>query len=151
VIDGQTWRSLGDAPAVMQAPLILAVVSKSSQKTDYQDKRKEYADRDISEYWVVDFLAGKVCVLTLKAGQYQVSEFGSDDKILSSAFPNLKLTAAQILNVQAPQIMIFPLALGSLNLATLVPRHRAARGDANFALPASPGLGSGIIRCWIRL
>ncbi len=99
VIDGQTWRSLEDAPAVLQVPLILAVevVSKSSQKTDYQDKRGEYADRGIPEYWIVDFLLDKVSVLTLKQGQYQVSEFGGDDKILSPAFPNLTLTAAQVL------------------------------------------------------
>jgi Uma2 family endonuclease len=99
VIDGQQWRNLENSPAVLQVPLILAVevVSKSSQKTDYQDKRKEYADRRIPEYWIVDFLIDKVSVLTLIEDQYQVSEFVRDDKILSPTFPELGLTAAQVL------------------------------------------------------
>jgi Uma2 family endonuclease len=53
---------------------------------------------DIPEYWIVDPLQEKVTVCTLRDGLYDLAEFQGSDRIVSPTFPNLQLTAEQILN-----------------------------------------------------
>ena len=66
---------------------------------DYVEKPKEYAARGIPEFWQVDPNEGRnaVIVLTLKDGAYQSREFRGSDRVVSLAFPDLQLTAKQIL------------------------------------------------------
>ncbi len=100
VIDGQKWQQNSpDAPAVLEtAPLLVVeIVSEASITTDYRRKRTEYANREILEYWIVDPIAAKVSVLLLDEGFYDVLEFKDDQKIASRTFPELELTAQQIL------------------------------------------------------
>lgn len=91
-------------PFEMPAPvLVVEVVSpgKPGQKNydrDYVEKRSEYAARGITEYWLVDPNRAVMIVLSLSGGVYQPREFRSDDRVISPAFPNLQLTAQQILN-----------------------------------------------------
>ena len=98
-IAGQSQALL---PVDMPAPaLVVEVVSPGEAGTDnydrdYIEKRAEYAARGIAEYWIVDPSRAVVLVLTL-SGHYQEQKFTGDREILSSAFPNLTLTAAQIL------------------------------------------------------
>ena len=66
---------------------------------DYADKPKEYATRGIPEYWIIDPQRQIVLVLTLKGATYQEKSFTGNAAIVSSAFPDLRLTAKQILNV----------------------------------------------------
>lgn len=65
---------------------------------DYRYKRSEYASRGIDEYWIVDPLQQMVTVLTLVSGLYEVQEFRGGDRLSSTMFPELMLTAAQILS-----------------------------------------------------
>jgi len=88
----------------MPAPaLVIEVVSpgepgdKRNYDRDYVDKPKEYAARGIPEFWQVDPSRSVVIVLTLKDGAYQRQEFRSRDLVVSPTFPNLQLTAEQIL------------------------------------------------------
>lgn len=66
----------------------------------------------ITEYWIVDYLANgshnflgnpktkSVFVNLLNEdGKYQTSKFTGEDKIISRTFPELDLTAAEILNI----------------------------------------------------
>ncbi|NEP59995.1 MAG: Uma2 family endonuclease [Symploca sp. SIO2G7] len=64
---------------------------------DYIDKRQQYQDRGIPEYWIVDPQAQLVTVLLLVNGQYQATEFTGNQRIVSRTFPELKLTAEQVL------------------------------------------------------
>lgn len=85
-------------------PLILIeVVSPGEPGTenydrDYVDKRAEYAARGIPEYWLIDPARSLLLVLTLSGGAYQAVSYRGDDVVVSPRFPDLKLTAAQILN-----------------------------------------------------
>ncbi|MBN8562495.1 MAG: Uma2 family endonuclease [Leptolyngbya sp. UWPOB_LEPTO1] len=88
----------------MPAPmLVVEVVSPGKPGTenydrDYVDKPKEYAARGISEFWRVDPSRAVVAVLSLRSGSYRIAEFRGTDPIVSPTFPNLQLTAEQVLN-----------------------------------------------------
>jgi Uma2 family endonuclease len=87
----------------MPAPaLVIEIVSNSernkiSRDRDYIDKRTEYADRGIPEYWIIDPIAGLVFVLNLVDDIYQVNLFAGIQPIVSNTFPELGLTANQVL------------------------------------------------------
>jgi len=59
-------------------------------------KRAEYGLLEIPEYWIVD-LQGKITLCSLEHQLYDSTEFQEDDLIQSPTFPDLSLTAAQIL------------------------------------------------------
>jgi Uma2 family endonuclease len=82
----------------MSAPLLLVeVVSKGQEKRDYRYKRSEYAARGVAEYWIVDPVAAQVTILELVDGFYEEQEFKDADRLISTVFPALNLTAAQTL------------------------------------------------------
>jgi Uma2 family endonuclease len=87
------------APAPL---LVVEVVSnsdsdKESRDRDYLEKRSEYAERGIPEYWIIDPIAALVIVCVLADDAYEALEFRGSDAISSLAFPAVQLTAAQVL------------------------------------------------------
>jgi Uma2 family endonuclease len=95
----------GLIPLTTQPPVfVVEVVSpgkpgEDNYERDYVEKPKEYAARGIPEFWQIDPNEGRdvVIVLTLKDGVYQSREFRGSDLVVSPTFPNLQLTAEQIL------------------------------------------------------
>jgi len=87
----------------MPAPaLVVEVVSPGDEGTenydrDYIEKRREYAVRGISEYWIIDPDRQVILVLTLQGQTYQEQRFVGTEIIVSPTFPKLTLTADQIL------------------------------------------------------
>ncbi len=82
----------------MPAPsLVVEVVSPNQSKRDYEDKRQEYGDRCIPEYWIVDPLLNKVTVLQLTDGVYQDQVYTADQPIVSLLLGKTTLTAEAIL------------------------------------------------------
>lgn len=82
--------------------LVVEVVSSSdtdpkSKARDYQEKRSEYAMRQIPEYWIVDPIAAVVLVLTLEGESYRESGFTGMQRVVSQSFPSLDLVAEQVL------------------------------------------------------
>jgi Uma2 family endonuclease len=82
--------------------LVVEVVSPGEEGSknydrDYVDKPREYADRRIPEFWLVDPARKWVKVLMFEGDSYQVEMFQGNDPVVSSGFPELKLTAAQVL------------------------------------------------------
>ncbi len=86
---------------------MLAVEVVSSSDTDhksraraYAEKRAEYAERGIPEYWIIEHpVGGLITVCTLENPAYQNTVFRGDRLIASPTLPTLNLTAAQILAV----------------------------------------------------
>ena len=111
VIDKDVWRSNRSDYSALEEPIQLAVeVTSTNWEDDYIDKLDEYQRLGISEYWIVDYLAiglreylgnpkiPTVFVFLLNAeGQYQRTEFRGSERIVSPTFPELMLTAEQIL------------------------------------------------------
>jgi Uma2 family endonuclease len=64
---------------------------------DYKQKSDEYATRGIPEMWLIDPDRAIVKVGTLVEDAYQFQDFTGNQVIESKAFPNLTLTAAQVL------------------------------------------------------
>ncbi|MGB7439588.1 MAG: Uma2 family endonuclease [Coleofasciculaceae cyanobacterium] len=84
----------------MPPPVLVAeVVSQGKENVDrdYRYKRSEYAARGIIEYWIVDPEQAQVSVLKLVDGLYEDAMYRGDDRIASQVFPNLQLTAQQVL------------------------------------------------------
>jgi Uma2 family endonuclease len=64
----------------------MEVVSEDagSHKRDYQEKRADYAELGIPEYWIVDPQTERIQVLALEAGQYCVhGEFAPGEQATS--------------------------------------------------------------------
>ena len=90
-------------------PLVVEVVS-TNWRDDYQRKAADYEEMGIPEFWIVDYLGlgGRRYIGTPKQptfsiyqlvdGEYQVSLFRESERILSSTFPELNLTLAQVLD-----------------------------------------------------
>lgn len=113
VVDRDLWRSNRSAYAALREPIQLAVeVTSTNWDDDYIDKLDEYQRLGIPEYWIVDYLAigsreflgnpklPTVFVHLLDAdGNYQTTAFKGSDRIVSRTFPELTLTAEQVMNV----------------------------------------------------
>lgn len=111
VIDKDTWRSNRSAYAALEEPIQLAIeVTSTNWEDDYIDKLDEYQRLGITEYWIVDYLAiglreylgnpkvPAVFVFILDSeGKYQRTQFRGSERIVSRTFPELALTAEQIL------------------------------------------------------
>ena len=111
VIDRDVWRSKRSDYNALEEPIQLAVeVTSTNWDDDYIDKLDEYQRLSIIEYWIVDYLAiasreylgnpktPTVFVFLLDAeGKYQRTQFKGDERIVSRTFPELTLTAEQVL------------------------------------------------------
>ncbi|MEH2216945.1 MAG: Uma2 family endonuclease [Nostoc sp.] len=111
VIDKDVWRSNRSAYSALEEPIQLAIeVTSTNWEDDYIDKLDEYQRLGVTEYWIVDYLAiglreylgnpkvPTVLVFLLDAEEkYQRTQFRGSERIVSQTFPELTLTAEQIL------------------------------------------------------
>jgi Uma2 family endonuclease len=87
----------------------VAEVVSSNWQNDYARKLEDYAALGIPEYWIADYAGlggtrhiGKpkrptLSICTLVDGEYEVQPLRGSDRIVSPTFPNLNLTAEQVL------------------------------------------------------
>lgn len=101
VIPAEQWQALRQREAIIELNepplLVIEVISESTRSVDYRTKRSEYAVLNIQEYWIVDPLEQGVTVCSLVEGFYDASEYRDGDRIASLVFPELALTAEQVL------------------------------------------------------
>jgi Uma2 family endonuclease len=89
-------------PDMPPPALVVEVVSPgtTNEQRDYRYKRSEYAARGILEYWIVDPAAEQVMLLTWVEGFYEEAVFKGEQRLISALFPDLQLTAAQVLQAK---------------------------------------------------
>lgn len=99
-LEGSTRSIL--MPDMPPPALVVEVVSPGTknEQRDYRYKRSEYAARGIREYWIVDPTAQQVMLLTWVDGLYEEATFKDDQCLISALFPELQLTASQVLQVK---------------------------------------------------
>jgi Uma2 family endonuclease len=79
--------------------LVVEIVSpgETNRSRDYIDKRSQYQNRGIPEYWIVDPQIQTVTVLKLEEEVYtEMGVFQGNNRIESLLFPTLNLTPEQI-------------------------------------------------------
>jgi Uma2 family endonuclease len=84
--------------------LLVEVVSPGDEDSDnyqrdYVQKPRQYAAINVSEYWIIDPDRAWVRVGVLVDSTYDFQNFTGKQVIKSAIFPDLKLTAAQVLGV----------------------------------------------------
>jgi len=104
------WESESIIENAQSVKLIVEVVS-TNWRDDYFKKRADYEEMSIPEYWIADYaaLGGRnflgnpkeptLSIYQLIEGEYQVSQFRGNDAIASPTFPEFKLTAEQIFQI----------------------------------------------------
>ncbi|MDM9583490.1 MULTISPECIES: Uma2 family endonuclease [unclassified Nostoc] len=107
LINEPLWKKSSTVTQAASIPLVVEVVS-TNWRDDYFLKFAEYEEIGIPEYWIVDYaaLGGKrfignpkqptISVYRLVEGEYQVTQFCSNDQIQSPTLTELNLTAEQV-------------------------------------------------------
>lgn len=102
------WKKQSVISNGASIPLIIEIVS-TNWRDDYHLKYADYEEMGIAEYWIIDYaaLGGRnfignpkqptISVCNLVDGEYQISRFRDDEQVISQTFPELNLTANQIL------------------------------------------------------
>ncbi|MBE9162156.1 Uma2 family endonuclease [Tychonema sp. LEGE 06208] len=113
VVDKTLWESQPFAlSALTEPPQLVVEVVSTNWEDDYIDKLDEYQRLGISEYWIVDYLVlgsrnylgnpkePTVFVYLLDENRvYQMTAYRGTERIISRTFPELALTAEQVLDV----------------------------------------------------
>lgn len=89
--------NFNEPPPILVVEVVSPSVSPSTKTDDYRSKRGEYGLLEISEYWIVDPLTARVTLGILDHEFYDLLEYQADQLIQSPVFPDLQLTAAQVL------------------------------------------------------
>ncbi|MGB3402276.1 MAG: Uma2 family endonuclease [Microcoleaceae cyanobacterium] len=102
ILSQEQWESMAEREAVIdfnETPpfLVVEVVSPSTKIDDYRSKRSEYGLLEIPEYWIVDPIEKKVTLGILDHSFYDLVEYRADESIQSPTFPQLNITATEIL------------------------------------------------------
>lgn len=95
--DGQLLRHNQPAPQLVVEVVSNSEKDKASRQRDYIEKRQEYAERGIEEYWIVDPVASAILTLHLEGNSYKEQKFVADEPLVSVKFPALALTTNQVL------------------------------------------------------
>ena len=107
LVNEPLWEKASTVSQGDSIPLVIEVVS-SNWRVDYLTKLRDYEEIGINEYWIVDYLGlgGRrfigdpkqptILIHQLMDGEFQVTNFQGDDKLISWLFPDLNLTANQI-------------------------------------------------------
>jgi Uma2 family endonuclease len=105
----ELWAKYSTVEYGLSIPLAVEIVS-TNWRDDYYKKLGEYEEIKIPEYWIVDYLGlggikyigdpkqPTLSIYKLVNDEYQVIQFRGGERIVSTAFPELNLTAQQIFN-----------------------------------------------------
>lgn len=81
------------------ADLVIEIMSESERdrERDWVDKRKDYAEAQIPEYWIVDYQEKRITVLKLDGKQYAVhGEFGENDVAASKLLAGFEVKVKDV-------------------------------------------------------
>jgi Uma2 family endonuclease len=83
------------------ADLVVEVVSPDNPERDLRDKRREYAEAGIAEYWIVNPQEGSITVLTLDGSVYvEHGTFGRGEQATSSLLAGFSLDVDSVLGAE---------------------------------------------------
>ena len=84
------------------ADLAVEVVSPDDPARDYEEKRVDYAEAGIAEYWIADPARGTITVLGLRAGEYvELGVFGRGDTATSALLDGVAADVTSVFDMGA--------------------------------------------------
>jgi len=95
VFNSETDSILDESNILTNAPiLVVEIVSpgKANRERDYIEKRREYEEIGIPEYWIVDPDGQQIVLLSLEGKTYREEVYTGDRPLVSLTFPGLTLT-----------------------------------------------------------
>lgn len=85
------------------ADLTVEVVSEDKPERDLIDKRRDYAEGNVPEYWIVNPQTETITVLSLENGNYvEVSCFRRGDQATSVKLPGFAIEVAGVFDLDRP-------------------------------------------------
>ena len=85
------------------ADLTLEVVSVDKPERDLIDKRHDYAEGNVPEYWIVNPQAETITVLRLENGAYvEHGVFGQGEQATSVILPGFSVKVTEVFDVDVP-------------------------------------------------
>jgi Uma2 family endonuclease len=106
------WERASTVEQAASIKLVIEVVS-SNWQDDYEVKMAAYEGLGIPEYWMIDYAGlggirhiGKpkqptLTIATLVEGEYEITMFRGDERVVSLTFPDLNLRAEQVMQISA--------------------------------------------------
>lgn len=97
--DVAIWLELGRNPQPDDVPTItVEFVSKrkADVKRDYVDKRADYLEAGISEYWIIDRFQRTMTALKNRRGRWQERRLSEGDKYTTPFLPGFELNIAEL-------------------------------------------------------
>jgi Uma2 family endonuclease len=82
----------------MRPLLIIEVVSPGQEKRDYEEKRRDYWEAGVAEYWIIDPQRRTLTVLTRAADAWMETVFDEDGTYRAERLPGLEVSVAQVLH-----------------------------------------------------
>jgi hypothetical protein len=76
--------------------IVIEVVSKSSARRDYGEKREEYRDLGISEYWIFDSFKKEMLALRRAKGDWEESHIQSPQLYTTPLLPGFEFSCAKV-------------------------------------------------------
>lgn len=85
------------------ADLTLEVVSEDNPERDLIDKRHDYAEGKVPEYWIVNPLSETITVLRLKKSKYvEHGVFKRGESATSALLPGFKIRVSEVFDIKCP-------------------------------------------------
>jgi Uma2 family endonuclease len=81
---GKTWKDVTPL-------LVVEVVSVGQEDRDYEDKRKDYWDAGVGEYWIADPVHETLFVLVRDRGQWREQTLSAGEVYRPEQFPGLEV------------------------------------------------------------
>jgi Uma2 family endonuclease len=97
--DRVIWTGLGRLPTAKDVPSIIAEFVSSRRrdwKRDYEDKRDEYLEMRVQEYWVLDRFQRTLTVFTHQAGKVKKRLYREHQTYRTDLLPGFELPLARL-------------------------------------------------------
>ncbi|MFQ5501930.1 MAG: Uma2 family endonuclease [Phycisphaerae bacterium] len=88
--EGKTWKDVTPV-------LVVEVVSTDQARRDYEEKRKDYWDAGVGEYWIADPDRKMLTVLVRGSSDWSESRFDTSMIYEPTLFPGLDIPVGEIL------------------------------------------------------
>jgi len=98
--DRVIWAGLGRSPKRKETPTIIAEFvspGKRNRERDYEDKRDEFLEIHVSEYWVIDRFERTMTVFTKQGGRIRKRVIKETAVYTTPLLPGFELPLAQLL------------------------------------------------------